>query len=403
MGMLLLTACNPFAPEFDPDGLSDQNVLGDRTKIDGFFDFFKNAYELRDTSLYGRLFTSDFVFAYYDFDAAAEQQWDKGQEMAIAYNLFRNVRQITLDWNFYVENNVVGDTANVVRSFNLTIVENESTVYSGTGRARLRLRRAADGEPWRIYYSVMETGKSHFEETKRRLWLFFSVLIVFWIVSLYWWLTMGYHGTFVWLNQFRSTPLNYSSLYFFTNLGDGIILPALILIFFWRKDPALAITFVLAFIFTGAIGQMGKRFLFEEWTRPPFVFRLDHTVEIFEPNPPVEHSFPSGHATSFATGGVFFAWGMYEWKKWVPALLGLFTVFLCFTRVFLGVHFPADIFVGSMIGSIGALLVLLFAYPTIHNRLYKWQRKSDPKLGWAIIGFSALLIVGGFIRIALKY
>ncbi len=149
---LLLVACNPFAPEFDPDGLSDQNVLGDRTTIDGFFDFFKNAYELRDTSLYGKLFTSDFVFVYYDFDAAAEQRWDKGQEMATAYNLFRNVRQITLDWNFYVENSVSGDTANVVRSFNLTIVENESSVYSGTGRARLRLRRSGDGEPWRIYY-----------------------------------------------------------------------------------------------------------------------------------------------------------------------------------------------------------------------------------------------------------
>ena len=150
--LVLLASCNPFAPKFDPEGLNDQNVLGDRTKIDGFFDYFKNAYELRDTSLYGKLFTNDFVFVYYDFDAAAEQRWDKGQEMAISYNLFRSVRQITLDWNFYVENAISGDTASVVRNFNLTIVENESSVYSGTGRARLRLRRVADGEPWRIYY-----------------------------------------------------------------------------------------------------------------------------------------------------------------------------------------------------------------------------------------------------------
>ncbi len=150
--LLFWTACNPFAPKFDAEGLEDQNVLGDRADIDGFFTFFKNAYELRDTSLYGKLFTNDFTFVYYDFDAAAEQNWDKGQEMVIAYNLFRNVKQITLDWNFYIENTVVGDTANVVRSFNLTIVENESAVYSGTGRARLRLRRPALGEDWRIYY-----------------------------------------------------------------------------------------------------------------------------------------------------------------------------------------------------------------------------------------------------------
>lgn len=150
--LFALTACNPFAPDFDPNGLEDQNVLGDRTDIDGFFQFFKNAYELRDTSLYGKMFTSDFTFVYYDFDAAAEQNWDKGQEMATAYNLFRNVKQITLDWNFYVENSIVGDTASVVRNFQLTIVENESSIFSGNGRARLRLRRESIGMPWRIYY-----------------------------------------------------------------------------------------------------------------------------------------------------------------------------------------------------------------------------------------------------------
>ena len=130
----------------------DQGGLGDRTTIDGLFDFFERAYEIRDTSLYGRLFTQDFVFVYYDFEQAVEVRWDKGQEMATAYNLFRNVQQIALDWNFYVEQSVVGDTAFVVRSFNLTIVEDANSVYSGTGRAKLRMRRQGEGQPWFIYY-----------------------------------------------------------------------------------------------------------------------------------------------------------------------------------------------------------------------------------------------------------
>jgi membrane-associated phospholipid phosphatase len=249
----------------------------------------------------------------------------------------------------------------------------------------------------------MEIGKLHFQETQRRLWLFFIVLAIFWVVSLAWWVTMGYNGTFQWLNQIRYDALNYSSLYFFTNLADGIILPAFILIFFWRKDPALAIAFLVAFILTGGITQLGKRFIFEEWTRPPAVFRIDPSVVIFEPNPPLEHSFPSGHATSVSTGGVFFAWGMYEWRRWLPGLIGIFTVFLCFTRVFLGVHFPADIFIGSVIGSLGAVVVLLFGYPVLHNRLHKWQRISNPKLGMVVLVFACLLIIGQFIRIALKY
>ncbi len=150
--LAVFTSCNPFAPSFDENGLSEQSLLGDRTSIDGLFEYFKNSYEIRDTSLYGQLFSNDFTFVYYDFDQAAELTWDKGQEMASAYNLFRNVRQITLDWNFYVEQTYFGDSATVIRNFNLTIVENENTTYSGTGRAKLKMRRIAEGEPWKIYY-----------------------------------------------------------------------------------------------------------------------------------------------------------------------------------------------------------------------------------------------------------
>jgi undecaprenyl-diphosphatase len=251
----------------------------------------------------------------------------------------------------------------------------------------------------------MEVGKRHYLETLLRLWPFILVMAVFWATSTYWWVDMGYEGTFRWLNRFRLAPLNFSSYYFFTNLGDGIILPALVLIFFCRKDPALAFTFVIAFILTGGTAQVAKRFVFEDMVRPTLYFRLDQSVDIFvnqvQSSPPRDHSFPSGHATSFATGGVFFAWGMYEWRKWLPFLVGLFTVFLCFTRVFLGVHFPGDVFVGSVIGTVGALLVLLIAYPLVHNRLHHLQRLSTPFYGRIVLLFSGLMILGQLLRIAI--
>lgn len=149
---LIIGGCNPFAPAFDEDGLSDQNLLGDRTTIDGFFDYFKNAYEIRDTSLYGRILAPEFTFTYFDFDQAAEVSWDRGQELVISYNLFRNVQRITLDWNFYVEKIETDTEAVVNRSFNLTIVENENTAYTGTGRARLTLRRPGPSEPWLVVH-----------------------------------------------------------------------------------------------------------------------------------------------------------------------------------------------------------------------------------------------------------
>jgi hypothetical protein len=147
-----LLSCNPFAPTYDPDGLTGVNLLGDPTHIDGFFQLFQNAYELRDTTLYGRLFTSDFTFAYYDPDLGQDVQWDRATELTTAYNLFQSVLAVNLDWNYYTQIDSTETEAMVTRNFTLTIQQDESTTFSGTGRARMRLRRDNPAEAWRAYY-----------------------------------------------------------------------------------------------------------------------------------------------------------------------------------------------------------------------------------------------------------
>ena len=156
LGILLIGAgsmpgCNPFAPGIDPDGLADANLLGDPTSIEGFFRLFKNAYELRDTTLYGQLFSKDFSFIYYDADLGQDIQWDRATELTISYNLFQSVLQINLDWNYYTQLDSTPTEAVVVRNFNLSIEEDEQTVWSGTGRANLRLRRPTPADPWKAY------------------------------------------------------------------------------------------------------------------------------------------------------------------------------------------------------------------------------------------------------------
>ncbi|MEZ4827112.1 MAG: hypothetical protein R3C61_12675 [Bacteroidia bacterium] len=144
-------SCNPFAPAYDPEGLADINILGDPTNIDGFFRLFKNGYELRDTTLYGRLFSPDFIFTYYDPDLGQDISWDRATDLIISYNLFQSVLQINLDWNYFTQLDTTDTEALVVRNFNLTIEETEEIVYSGTGRAKLRLRRNNPGEAWQAY------------------------------------------------------------------------------------------------------------------------------------------------------------------------------------------------------------------------------------------------------------
>ena len=236
-------------------------------------------------------------------------------------------------------------------------------------------------------------------EYLRRLRLFFAVLLGFWLLSLYWWLSLGYNGTFLWMNQVHWAWLDNADLYFFTHLGDGLILPAMLVVLFWRRDPGFALTGVIALLLCGLIAVFGKAVLFEDWQRPARVFEGLPSVQIVHPDPPKSRAFPSGHATVMAAGGVFFAWSMYSLNRILPLVVGLFTVFLCFTRVVIGVHFPADIFVGSMIGSIGATAFLWFLYPVLHPRLDRLRHGRAPAISWAIVVIMALLIVFQFIQL----
>lgn len=150
--MMVSAGCNPFAPAYDPEGLANVNLLGDPTNIEGYFRLFKNAYELRDTTLYGRLFSPDFEFSFYDPDLGQEIRWDRDTELSISYNLFQAVVQITLDWNYYSQLDSTETEASVVRNFNLMIEQDAQNVFSGSGRARLLMRRAQVGDAWQAYF-----------------------------------------------------------------------------------------------------------------------------------------------------------------------------------------------------------------------------------------------------------
>ena len=71
---VLCAGCNPFAPALE-EGNPFGDLLGDPTTIEGFFANFRNAYELRDLSLYEPLLDSSFIFVWHDFDAQVDREW----------------------------------------------------------------------------------------------------------------------------------------------------------------------------------------------------------------------------------------------------------------------------------------------------------------------------------------
>ncbi len=149
----LAAACNPFAPSLG-EGDVFGDLLGDPTTVDGFFTNFRNAYELRDLSLYEPLIDSSFVFQYTDFDAGIDREWSFGLELESTRRLFQNAALVQLQWNQIISRNAfdAGKQTRVVRSFNLTIALEGGEVFRGDGNVNFLLVRPDSTSTWKLQF-----------------------------------------------------------------------------------------------------------------------------------------------------------------------------------------------------------------------------------------------------------
>lgn len=145
-------SCNPFAPGLDlsPDELN--SILGDPRTVDGVFQNIKYAYTFRDTTIYGQLVNSDFIFIYRDYDRGMDVSWGRDQEMRATHLMFQNVQRLDLVWNNIISlsTDSLGTKASVSRNFNLTVTFNPSDILRADGYANLSLVRPNNQDPWQI-------------------------------------------------------------------------------------------------------------------------------------------------------------------------------------------------------------------------------------------------------------
>ncbi len=149
---LLAGSCtNPFAPG-TADGNVLDDILGDPTTLDGFYTRFQNAYQLRDSSLYGPLIDPAFRFTYRDPELNTDISWGRTEELYSTTRLFESARDIQLQWNQVIERFENGDRtqAQVFRRFNLYVVLNDASSYRTDGATNFILTRADSTAPWRL-------------------------------------------------------------------------------------------------------------------------------------------------------------------------------------------------------------------------------------------------------------
>lgn len=132
--------------------------MSDLKDIPGVFQNFQYSYTFRDTLIYGELLSDQFIFTYRDYDQGFDVSWGRDEEMRTTNGLFQNAQRLDLIWNNIVLITQDSATANVVRSFNLTITFNPTDVVRVDGRVNLSLRRDAVSEKWQITRWIDESN-----------------------------------------------------------------------------------------------------------------------------------------------------------------------------------------------------------------------------------------------------
>ncbi|WP_448698461.1 phosphatase PAP2 family protein [Mucilaginibacter sp. AW1-3] len=70
-------------------------------------------------------------------------------------------------------------------------------------------------------------------------------------------------------------------------------------------------------------------------------------------------SFTSSHACDHFAIAVFLGAVFYKRRKWLWIPAALWAAAICFAQVYVGLHYPADVFAGALLGT---LIALLFAF-----------------------------------------
>lgn len=140
-----------------------------------------------------------------------------------------------------------------------------------------------------------------------------------------------------------------------TNLGKGLTIWTLIgvILMVNKRYRKYGIMIIFSLILCFIIGNLSLKPLVAR-TRP---FNNIPLLDVLLISPPKDFSFPSGHAMcAFASGTIIF----YMNKK-----LGIVALILSsligFSRLYLYVHYPSDVFCGMMIGIfIGITSIIIF-------------------------------------------
>ena len=159
---------------------------------------------------------------------------------------------------------------------------------------------------------------------------------------------------FLKVNQLNTRALD-AIFFYLTYFGDGITFVVIIIVLlFYSYSKALS--GLVIFLSTSLFAQLLKNLFFADHYRP-FKY-LSEQNDLYVPegvSTLVNNSLPSGHTVTAFALATFLVLAYPKKNIWLPLLLMAW--FIAYSRIYLTHHFPIDVWVGSVIGTLGTLLV----------------------------------------------
>jgi len=157
-----------------------------------------------------------------------------------------------------------------------------------------------------------------------------------------------------------------------TFMGEEQFYLVLLPLVLWCVDYSFGAVLAVFFMLAESVN-----FTLKELIQQPRPFDLNPSVKLSAAE---GYGMPSGHAQLSLVVWIAIADRVKKTWFWVAA--ALIILLICFSRIYLGVHFPTDVLGGLIAG--GVLLALYFAYST---GIEKWVSGLNT-------GFQLLLVIG---------
>ena len=168
-------------------------------------------------------------------------------------------------------------------------------------------------------------------------------------------------------------------MYFFTFLGRIEFYLMIAPFIYWTIDKRLGFRALLILVATDVVTSSFKLLLHQP--RPYWIGGVQELSQ------EATYGIPSSHASDSLAVSGYLAYRIR--KPWFWVVIGLVVFFIGLSRLYLGVHFPHDVFVGWLIGAI-----VLWVGINRSNQIASWARSKSVSAQVGIgLGLSALVIL----------